>query len=229
MSISTAYAQDYERLKDLLALDIEELVTVTVASKREEQVRNAPGIISIVTADEIRRYGARNLRDIIDRTTNAQVIGSNLYPHGRTAMRGVAQTHIDNNVLLLLNGRPVRDVQSGGTNSDLYAAFPIDIIDKLEIIRGPGSVLYGTNAFSGVINIITKQARDNSEIEISTTYGSFNTKRVVATGGGSVGGFNFYGSINALQDKGDAFPYITDELGTVDTLRTDKSGVQAVL
>jgi outer membrane receptor protein involved in Fe transport len=59
-------------------------------------------------------------------------------------------------VLLLLNGRPVRESMEGGITSEMFESFPIGIIERIEVVRGPGSVLYGSNAFSGIINIITE-------------------------------------------------------------------------
>ena len=115
-----------KELEELLSLDLDKLTKITVASKREENVKEAPGIITVVTADEIARYGYRNLRDILDRQTHLQVIGSNLFPHNRTTIRGVAFTHTDNNVLLLLNGRQFREPTSTSTNHDIYAAFPVE-------------------------------------------------------------------------------------------------------
>ena len=57
---------------------------------------------------------------------------------------------------MLLNGRPVRESMEGGITSEMFESFPIGIIERIEVVRGPGSVLYGSDAFSGVINIITE-------------------------------------------------------------------------
>ena len=84
---------------DFLELSLEELMQITVASKLSENRNDAAGVINVISAEDIARYGARNLRDVIDRVVNTQVIGSNLHPHNRISMRGVTQTHTDNNVL----------------------------------------------------------------------------------------------------------------------------------
>lgn len=157
---SSLYAEEEEdNLKKLVNLSLEELMNVKIitASKNEESATDAPGIISVITAKEINDFGANSLFEVLERVTSVYMTGSHTYPQNVTSMRGDLSTHIDNHVLLLLNGRPVREGFAGGYNFVFYNAFPINIIDKIEIIRGPGSVLYGTNAYMGVINILTKQ------------------------------------------------------------------------
>ena len=88
-------------MEQLLTLDLEELTTISIASKFEEKLQDAPGIVTVITDEEIKRYGARNLRDILDRQTHLQMVGSNLFPHGRVSMRGSTFTHVDNTVLPL--------------------------------------------------------------------------------------------------------------------------------
>ncbi len=216
-------------MRELLRLEVEELITVNVASKRTENLAEAPGIITVITAEEIRRYGYRNLRDILNRQAHMQVIGSNLFPHNRVSVRGVAFSHTDNVVLPLLNGRPVREATSTSTNHDFYAAFPVESIEQIEIIRGPGSVLYGTNAFAGAINIVTKKAPTTPAGSAALSYGSFDSKKAAIDGGGEWGEFEFYGAFNGMDINGDDFKGITDELGNIGTYKTGISGGQAVL
>jgi len=71
------------------------LIKISVASKRPETIKDAPSIITVISAEQIQSYGARHLRDVIDRLPNTQVIGSQLYPHNRSSVRGVTQTHLD--------------------------------------------------------------------------------------------------------------------------------------
>jgi len=193
-----------------------------------EWIEEAPGIITVVTAEEIQRYGARNLRDVLDRQTHLQMVGSNLFPHGRISMRGSTFTHVDNTVLPLLNGRPIRDAGDTSNNNNLYASFPVEAIKKIEIIRGPGSVLYGTNAFAGVINIVTKEALKTPEANLALTYGSFDTKKGSLSGGGQWDDFEFFGTISAFDTDGDDFNNITDEFGTTDIYKTGSDAISTV-
>lgn len=213
---------------NLFELDIEELTTISVASKKEETIEQAPSVVTVVTADEIKRYGARNLRDILDRQTSLQIIGSNLFSHNRAVIRGAAFTHQDNTVLLTLNGRPIRDAVGISNRSDIYSLFPIDSIKRIEIIRGPGSVLYGTTAQTGVINIITKDAPDQLDGSVSVGYGSFDQKQTQISGGTTWKDVKIFTSINLLETAGDDFNNITGEVGS-GTYKTGKSGGQGIL
>ena len=216
-------------LQALLQLDLEDLPSISIASKREERIQDAPGVITLVTAEEISRFGYRNLRDILDRQTHMQVIGSNTFPHNRVTLRGIAFTHTDNNVLLLINGRPFRDASSTSLNHDFYSTFPVESIKQIEIIRGPGSVLYGTNAFAGAINIITKNAPDSPGGNLALTYGSFDSKKLAASGGGKWGDLEVFATVNALDVDGDDFHNITDESLTTGTYETGVSGANLIL
>ncbi|MDZ7262229.1 MAG: TonB-dependent receptor, partial [candidate division KSB1 bacterium] len=137
-------------------------IKVITASKKEEKVSEAPGVISVVTKDELERFGGTTLKDILERVPS--LIGSTVYMTDRStiAPRGDQIQPSSAHVLLLINGRPVREVLEGGIKSEIYESFPVNIIEKIEVIKGPGSVLYGSNAFSAVINVITEKAGKNS-------------------------------------------------------------------
>jgi outer membrane receptor for ferrienterochelin and colicin len=168
------FSQDIETLWD---------IDVTTASKTEEKLSDAPGIITVVSNDEIMGFGSTSLSDVLDRVTSMHMIYSGIYTWNLGSMRGQHTSVFDNHVLILINGRPLRDGISGGHNNVFYNSFPVEGIDHIEIIRGPGSVLYGTNAYSGVINIITKKAFEKTAFEASVSYGSLNTLAANVGGG----------------------------------------------
>lgn len=148
---------------DLTSLDLEQLlnIRVTTASKFSQRLSEAPGLISVVTRDEIDRFGAITLREVLERVPG--LTGSSAYFTDRSlvAARG-DQTKIDGgHLLILINGRPTREVLEGGLISDLLESFPVKILERIEVIKGPGSVLYGSNAYSGVINLITRKSGQN--------------------------------------------------------------------
>ncbi len=197
-----AISQDIETLWD---------IEVTTASKQEEKISDAPGIITVVTKEEIEGFGGTSLWDVLNRVTSMYMIHAGIYMWNLGSMRGQNIFVFDNHVLILLNGRPLRDGISGGLNSVFYNSFPLEGIDHIEIIRGPGSVLYGTNAYSGVINIITKKAKEKTSMEASATYGSFNTASVNVGGGVHVNedlNINFGGRF--YDDKGTDFGGVYD-------------------
>ncbi len=169
------YASIDEELDALIAMEPEELLTVVVASKRKENWKKAPGVITVVTKKDIQSYGANNLHDVLIRLPNVYTFGNTIFRDNVVSIRGQSFTNTDNHVLILLNGRPVRESHIGGINMPVYKGIPLESIERLEVIRGPGSVLYGTNAFSGVINIITLNPKNNPENEITGGWGSDNT------------------------------------------------------
>ena len=137
-------------------------VKVTIASKTAESISDAPGVISVITPDELKRFGGTTLADVLKRVPG--FLGSTSYFSDRSmiAARGDQIPTSSSHVLFLLNGRPMRENMQGGIKSEVYESFPVNIIDHIEVIRGPGSVLYGSQAFSAVINVITKSAKENT-------------------------------------------------------------------
>jgi outer membrane receptor for ferrienterochelin and colicins len=163
--ISPLHAQDKPaETKDLMELSLEELmnIQVTVASKQSEKISDAAGVISVITKEEMEAFGGITLRDILERVPS--LIGTSSYFTDRYYVAGRGdQTKINSgHNLILINGRPTREIVEGGVSSEMYAAFPVDIIERIEVIRGPGSVLYGSNAFSMVINVVTKKSETNN-------------------------------------------------------------------
>jgi outer membrane receptor protein involved in Fe transport len=115
-------------------------------------------------------------------------------------MRGDGSTLSNSHILILLDGRPFREGLIGNHNSLALFAMPLERVERIEIVRGPGSVLYGTGAYSGVINILTKKG-DAQKTAISGRIGSVGTKLISgATGfssgdlhigiGGTLGGYD---------------------------------------
>jgi len=141
---------------DDLSLDALLNIEVTTASKKAEKLSDAPGVISVVTADEIERYGARTLLDVLDFVTGTTTTQNIIFPTKMQGIRG-DDSERSNHQLLLINGRPARRSLDGGFSYPLLMAFPVDTIERVEVIRGPGSVLYGSTAYQGVVNVITKQ------------------------------------------------------------------------
>lgn len=133
-------------------------VKVTTASLFSDKVSNAPSIMSVVTSDELRRFGGMTLGEILERV--AGLTGTTQYFTDRSMVAALGdQTKTSGgHILFLINGRPTREVQEGGIISDLLESFPVGILERIEVIKGPGSVLYGSNAFSAVVNLITRKA-----------------------------------------------------------------------
>ncbi len=143
---------------DLEAL-LEEPV-VSTASKSAETQSVAPATTSVLTAEDLRRYGIRSL----DEALNFLALGimtSNPLHSVDVGARGVLLTaDFGNHVLLLVDGHAMNEQWDGTAYFERGAGIPFELIDHIEVILGPGSVLYGSNAMLAVINIITKRAKE---------------------------------------------------------------------
>jgi len=168
---------------DLFQLSIEQLIDINVSvitpSKLEEPLSQSPGIVSVFTDKEIALFGARDLGEVLSRITGIQPYNTRSLGRYRLAVRGDKPAFNNNHVLILLNGTPFnRESFAGGLWTQASVVnMPIPLIKRIEVSRGPGSVLYGTNAFSGVVNIITKGA-DELENEVTVSYGTDDTRAV---------------------------------------------------
>lgn len=179
MASQVILAQDAE---DVLFLDPTEVLG---ASKYQQQISQAPAAVTVITATEIEDYGYETLGDILE-----SVPGFYYYHTRRNGVLGVRgfprQSGYVQHVLFLIDGQPLNDGVSGGMELDEAAVIDVSQIERLEIIRGPGSSLYGANAFFGVINILTKRGRDIQGIKGSLEYGSFEKARARLTVGRKV-------------------------------------------
>jgi outer membrane receptor for ferrienterochelin and colicin len=182
---------------------------VSVGSKKTESVSQAPGIITVISQAELEGFAARNLGEIMSRVVGMAFLSPDIFVGQSVVIRGQENTPYNNHILVLLNGRPLRDPISGGLNGAIWNAFPLASLDHLEIIRGPGSVLYGSCAYSGVVNIVTKTAKDTglggSVTLRGGAYGGFGQEDYVAFREGA-----FQGMVSASQykDKGPDYAFV---------------------
>jgi outer membrane receptor for ferrienterochelin and colicin len=144
---------------------------VTTASKFSEKLSDAAGVVSVVTQDELKRFGGTTLLEVLERVAGLNVGSAFLGDSSLVAIRGDQTRANAGHILILINGRPVREILEGGVSSDILESFPIGILERIEVVKGPGSVLYGSQAFSGVINLITKKA-DGNDYRVSTAGGA---------------------------------------------------------
>jgi len=138
-------------------LSLEELsdVRVVSVSKREERLGDAPASVFVITADDIRRSGARSLAEALRMAPNLHVAQTPAGNYTITA-RGFAGNSA-NKQLVMIDGRSVYTPLLSGVSWDVQQV-PVDAIERIEVVSGPGGTLWGTNAVNGVINVITKPA-----------------------------------------------------------------------
>ena len=199
--------------KDLFEMDIEELmqIEITVASKKAEPIIEAPSIVSVVERDEFITYGDRNLQQLLQRQPSIYTRDSFIYSDNLAGFRGDMTTHADTHTLLLFNGRPIRE-SGQGQNVSMYTTFPLAALGSVELVRGPGSVLYGSNAFTGVINLKSRPIPESTEFAVSTMAGSFGHFDTTVSGGGRSGDLGFVTDLQTITEQG--YPYgLTDTFG----------------
>ncbi len=164
---------------DLNGMSIEDLTklkvdTVYGASKFLQKAADAPASVTIVTAEEIQKFGYRTLVDILRSVPGFYVIYDRNYTY--LGVRGLARPGDYNaRILFLLDGHRVNDNIFDGTLIGTEFPVDVDLIERIEIVRGPTSSVYGTGAFIAVINVITKRGRDLNSVEASTEVGSWNS------------------------------------------------------
>lgn len=158
---------------DPFAMDLDSLFNtkVTTASKFSEKLSEAAGVVSVVTQDELQRFGGTTLLEVLERVSGLSVASSFLSGSSLVGIRGDQTRANAGHILILINGRPLREIQFGGVSSDILESFPIDTLERIEVVKGPGSVLYGSDAFSGVINLITKKA-EGKDFRVSAAGGA---------------------------------------------------------
>ncbi|MDH3282892.1 MAG: TonB-dependent receptor, partial [Gammaproteobacteria bacterium] len=185
------------------ALLLGEIPSVFSASKYEQKVSEAPSSVSIVTADEIRQYGYRTLDDILNSLRGFTIVDDRNYTYA--SVRGFGQPgDYNTRLLLLVDGFRVNDNLYSSAVSGRDFLIDVDLIERVEVIRGPSSSLYGANAFFGVINVITKNVRHIGGTEIVGSYGGFDTFRGRVTHGGTYGnGVQVLLSLSRFETDGD--------------------------
>src|SRR5271154_363306 len=150
-------AQAQNALPDLTALKIEDLmnVDVTSAGKKEQKLSQVPGALFVITTEDIRRSGTTNIPDLLRMVPGLEVAQINPSTWAISA-RGFNGEY-SNKLLVLIDGRTVYTPTYSGVYWDTQDV-PLDSIERIEIIRGPGAAIWGANAVNGVINITTSSA-----------------------------------------------------------------------
>lgn len=165
---------------DLFALSLEELgrLEVTIATGTPKLLAAAPAVASVITAAELEAMGAQDLDDALEAVPGLHVSHGSFIYASRYFIRGIVSTY-NPQTLLLVNGVAIPSLSLGDRGEHLPArtGLPVHMIERIEIIRGPGSAVYGADAFAGVINVITKGPEANESGEIGVAHGSFDTTR----------------------------------------------------
>ena len=154
LSVGAPAAADDADLEALLSEKI-----VTTASRTAETGSTAPATISSISVQDLRRFGIRSLAEAVNFLSLGMFAQESPLDGYEFGARGVALSGSNNaQVLLLINGHTINDQLTSVAGAAQYGGMPLDLVDHIEIVLGPGAVLYGANAMLGVINVITKSA-----------------------------------------------------------------------
>lgn len=178
-----------------------ETITVVSASRRAERIVDAPSAVTVVTEAEIARQASHGqLPKLLEFTPGAEVTQSGVYDYNLNT-RGF-NSSLNRRVAMLIDGRdgsvPFLGSQEWGALS-----FPLDDIASLELIRGPGAALYGANASSGIVNVVTKQPKFSQGGQFRIAGGDLSTLNSDFRWAGDLGGEWYLKAMAGLRSSGD--------------------------
>jgi len=178
----TSFAQEQSGI-DTTSLEALLETEISTAAKYAQTPSEAPASVTIITADEIRTQGYKTLADVLSSVRSFYITNERTYGH--IGVRGFSRL-LDFNIhtLILINGHTVNENIFGSSPAGSELVLDLSSVEKIEIVRGPGSALYGTGALFAVINIVTKKGSEIDGLQITGNAGSF----------GSTGGNLLYGS-----------------------------------
>jgi iron complex outermembrane receptor protein len=134
------------------------------ASRRRQSLEDVPEAVTVITAEEIRRYGWRTITEVLANVRGLYVMNDGNYSYA--GVRGFARPgDYNTRILLLINGHAMNDATYQASLLGRETGLDMDLIERVEVIRGPGSALYGTNALLAVINLVTRTGPDVRHLE----------------------------------------------------------------
>lgn len=168
-----------------LALAYGDKSTISIATGNSQPINRAPAVATVITSRDIEAMGATDLDQALESVPGLHVSMVHVAMNPIYSFRGIS-TKYNPQVLMLVNGIPITNV-FWGDRSQLWGGMPLENVARIEVIRGPGSALYGADAFSGVINVITKTAADIDGTGFGVRAGSFNSRDAWIQHGGKLG------------------------------------------
>ncbi|MES2355772.1 MAG: TonB-dependent receptor [Pseudomonadota bacterium] len=186
LSVTFANAQPSAD-EDLTQFSLEQLINIEVysASKFLQKASDAPAAVTVITAADIKTYGYRKLADILKSIRG--IYGRYDRNYDFIGLRGFGRPgDYQSRFLLLLDGYRLNDAVFDAATVSTDFILDVDLIDRVEFVPGPGSSIYGSNAFFGVVNVITRTAKDVKGLEVSMENASYDTNKARLTYGGSL-------------------------------------------
>ncbi len=161
---------------------------ISVATGTKHPVGKAPAVASVITAEDIKAIGATDIDEALETVPGLHIAHTKDGYNPIYSFRGVSSEY-NPQVLMLINGIPITNAYVGNRNN-FWGGMPVQAVARIEVVRGPGSAVYGADAFAGVINIITKTKQDIKGTEVGGRVGSFDTYDGWALHGDTWAGFD---------------------------------------
>jgi len=163
-------------------ITLEEIVVT--ATKMKKKIKDVSASVYVITKEDIKQTDVRNIEEVLQKVPGVFTEDKYHAEYNVISFRGVGlHTHVTRGILVLVDGIPINDAM-GRVD---FEGIDMENVEKIEVLKGPVSALYGPNGITGVINIITKDAPAKFESEIKASAGSFDTKKITANGGGRIG------------------------------------------
>lgn len=170
---------------------------VVTATRTEREVRDLSATISVMRSEDIDASTANSCTDVLGSLPGVFVQKTGAFGRGDIDIRGIGSR--GRRVGIFIDGRPVKMGLFGCT---VTHSLPIDNVERIEVVRGPLSVLYGSDALGGAINVITKKPELDREFDYTFSYGSFQTYQHRIRGGGQLGSLEFYTTADRRNSQG---------------------------
>jgi len=194
LDIGVVYAQsnledssDQEIGENTPRFELDEIVVT--ASATEEPIKTVPRNITVVTREDIEQAPSKNIVDLLNREAGINL--RSLFGSDKQAvidMRGMGATAASN-VIVMVDGIRMNSSDLSGVD---FSTIPLEMIERIEIVRGAGAVIYGSGSIGGVINIVTRKGAPSTETRLYAAYGSYNTVDTRAGVSGSVQDLGFH-------------------------------------
>ena len=185
------YAHNSPAKESYFNMSLEQLmqIEVTSASKRQQPLSDTAAAVFVITQDDLKRTGVTSIPQALRMVPGVQVAKINA-DNWAVSIRGF-NDEFANKLLVLIDGRSIYSPISSGVYWDEHL-IPIDNIERIEVIRGPGGSLWGENAVNGIVNIITKNAKDTQGFYLSSGIGNEDENLLFLRYGGKLGSNTFY-------------------------------------
>lgn len=199
---SDSVRAEADKVDDFFAMSPAELAAtpVTIATGTPKPIFQSAAVTSVITAEQIKSMGATELHEVLETVPGVHAsLQRSTYDYNYS-VRGI-QNATNSQLLMMLNGTRITTPFRGTTMSAME--LPVEAIERVEVIRGPGSALYGADAFAGVVNIITKKAKDIDGTKVGARVGDHSTQSGWGQHGAKWAGWDVATSLQYQHTNGD--------------------------